>query len=151
MMISSKEQNTTSTEIKIFRPSKQQFKNFNKYIKEIECDTYDLGLLKVIPPNSWTACISGYYDSDKKSSTFVTHPTRQRYVTGNIPGVYELVRFYTKSLSLIDFEIAAQESISPPDGMHEQEFWKHVVSYPHPMYVCFLFLLFSFQNPFFHC
>ncbi|EDV23010.1 uncharacterized protein TRIADDRAFT_27796 [Trichoplax adhaerens] len=122
----------TKSDIMVFRPTEEEFKNFNQYVKFIEeCGAHKIGLAKVIPPSSWKAR-SNYDDIELT----ITAPIMQTILGKN--GMYEQINIQKKTVSLKNFEkMAISDRYKPPKSTDyndlERKYWKNI-TFHSPIY-----------------
>lgn len=57
--------NRSVAEAKVYRPTWDEFKDFNKFMEKVELDgAGDGGIIKVVPPKEWVPRKSGYQIED---------------------------------------------------------------------------------------
>ena len=130
--------NTNVPTIMVFRPTWEEFKDFNAYLKKIESiGAHEGGLAKIIPPKEWVPRKEGYNLEDLLSMTKkITDPIKQ-VVTGN-KGLYQSINIRAKAHSIRDFHKKANDKrYSAPIYEDyedlERKYWKNV-TFVNPIY-----------------
>lgn len=89
----------------VFRPTMEEFRDFNKYVSHIESlGAHNGGLAKIIPPKEWVPRKSGY-DLKKNSDLAkkkIPQPISQ-VVTGN-RGVYQSINVQKRTMTVEEYE-----------------------------------------------
>ncbi|BFY99665.1 hypothetical protein BsWGS_02705 [Bradybaena similaris] len=112
--------------IMVFRPTFEEFKDFNKYIRYIEsCGAHKMGLAKIIPPKEWVPRRNGYGDLD----IMIPAPIEQ-VVTGQ-QGLYTQFNIQKKAMHIKEFEtLANSPRYRTPSHFDyedlERKYWKNV-------------------------
>ncbi|XP_005110555.1 uncharacterized protein LOC101863626 isoform X3 [Aplysia californica] len=112
--------------IMVFRPTYDEFKDFNKYIKYIESQgAHRAGLAKIIPPKEWVPRKSGYDNLD----LMIPAPIEQ-VVTGQ-QGLYTQYNVQKKPMHVKEFEeLANSPRYRTPNHFDfedlERKYWKNV-------------------------
>lgn len=121
--------------IQVFRPTWEEFKDFNKYIQYMESKgAHKAGLAKVIPPPEWVPRKSGY-DLDQLNVT-IPSPICQ-VVTGK-QGLFQQINIQKKAMTVKQFAVMANSAkyCTPRhtgfDDL-ERKYWKNV-TYVAPIY-----------------
>lgn len=121
--------------IQVFRPTWDEFKDFNKYIQHMESKgAHKAGLAKVIPPPEWVPRRSGY-DLDALNVT-IPAPICQ-VVTGK-QGLFQQINIQKKSMTVKQFAVMANSAkyCTPRHSSFddlERKYWKNV-TYVAPIY-----------------
>ncbi|KAM3957691.1 uncharacterized protein ACR2FA_008405 [Aphomia sociella] len=121
--------------IQVFRPTWEEFKDFNKYIQYMESKgAHKAGLAKVIPPPEWVPRKSGY-DLDQLNVT-IPSPICQ-VVTGK-QGLFQQINIQKKSMTVKQFAVLANSAkyCTPRHTSFEdleRKYWKNV-TYVAPIY-----------------
>ena len=121
--------NSNVPEIMVFRPSYEEFKDFNKFMNYIESiGAHKAGLAKIIPPKEWIARKSGYDDLDDLDMK-ITDPIKQQ-IDGT-KGIYQSYNIPQKAVSVKDFhKLAISEQFRPPRFSDyedlERKYWKNL-------------------------
>ncbi|XP_053622971.1 lysine-specific demethylase 4C-like [Plodia interpunctella] len=121
--------------IQVFRPTWEEFKDFNKYIQYMESKgAHKAGLAKVIPPPEWVPRKSGY-DLDQLNVT-IPSPICQ-VVTGK-QGLFQQINIQKKSMTVKQFAVMANSAkyCTPRHSSFddlERKYWKNV-TYVAPIY-----------------
>lgn len=121
--------------IQVFRPTWDEFKDFNKYIQYMESKgAHKAGLAKVIPPPEWVPRKSGY-DLDQLNVT-IPSPICQ-VVTGK-QGLFQQINIQKKSMTVKQFAVMANSAkyCTPRHTSNddlERKYWKNV-TYVAPIY-----------------
>ncbi|KAH9519676.1 hypothetical protein Btru_003298 [Bulinus truncatus] len=112
--------------IMVFRPTFEEFKDFNKYIEYIEsCGAHKMGLAKIIPPKEWVPRKQGYDNID----LMIPAPIEQ-IVTGQ-QGLYTQFNVQKKALHVKEFEeMANSPRYRTPNHFDyedlERKYWKNI-------------------------
>ncbi|XP_059165275.1 mucin-4-like [Physella acuta] len=112
--------------IMVFRPTFEEFKDFNKYIEYIEsCGAHKMGLAKIIPPKEWVPRKKGYDDID----LMIPAPIEQ-IVTGH-QGLYTQFNVQKKAMHVKEFEeLANSKKYRTPSHFDyedlERKYWKNI-------------------------
>lgn len=121
--------------IQVFRPTWEEFKDFNKYIQYMESrGAHKAGLAKVIPPPEWVPRKKGY-DLDELNVT-IPSPICQ-VVTGK-QGLFQQINIQKKSMTVKEFAVMANSAkyCTPRHTNYddlERKYWKNV-TYVAPIY-----------------
>lgn len=121
--------------IQTFRPTWEEFKDFNKYIQYMESrGAHKAGLAKVIPPPEWVPRKSGY-NLDELNVT-IPSPICQ-VVTGK-QGMFQQINIQKKSMNVKQFAVMANSAkyCTPRHSSYEdleRKYWKNV-TYVAPIY-----------------
>lgn len=121
--------------IQVFRPTWEEFKDFNKYIQYMESrGAHKAGLAKVIPPPEWVPRKSGY-NLDELNVT-IPSPICQ-VVTGK-QGLFQQINIQKKSMTVKQFAVLANSAkyCTPRHSSFddlERKYWKNV-TYVAPIY-----------------
>ncbi|CAB3262334.1 unnamed protein product [Arctia plantaginis] len=121
--------------IQVFRPTWEEFKDFNKYIQYMESKgAHKAGLAKVIPPPEWVPRKGGY-DLDQLNVT-IPSPICQ-VVTGK-QGLFQQINIQKKSMTVKQFGVMANSAkyCTPRHSSFddlERKYWKNV-TYVAPIY-----------------
>lgn len=121
--------------IQVFRPTWEEFKDFNKYIQFMESKgAHKAGLAKVIPPPEWVPRKAGY-DLDQLNVT-IPAPICQ-VVTGK-QGLFQQINIQKKAMTVKQFAVLANSAkyCTPRHSSYddlERKYWKNV-SYVSPIY-----------------
>ncbi len=92
--------------VPVFRPTYEEFKDFNKYINYIESQgAHKIGLAKIIPPVEWCPRKSGYSDL---SNIKIKTPISQ--VVEGKEGIYNQYNIQQKPLTIEEFKKLAESS-----------------------------------------
>lgn len=121
-------------QIKTYRPTLEEMKDFSAYIKYIHEDGgHRAGLAKVIPPWDYKARKEGYND-EALFSSYIMEPIEQQ-VNRIQPGIYEQINLQKKKkIKVRDFKRDAETKHSTPlyntpDDL-ERTFWKNIFLNP---------------------
>ncbi|KAL3879511.1 hypothetical protein ACJMK2_031806 [Sinanodonta woodiana] len=120
-------------EIMVFRPTMEEFKDFNKYVLYMESQgAHKAGLAKVIPPAEWIPCRNGYTDID------ITIPDPISQVVSGHQGVYRQYNVESKALTVAQFKkLANSARYRTPKHLDyeelERKYWKNI-TFPNPIY-----------------
>ncbi|XP_028179422.1 probable lysine-specific demethylase 4B [Ostrinia furnacalis] len=121
--------------IQVFRPTWEEFKDFNNYIQYMESKgAHKAGLAKVIPPPEWVPRKSGY-DLDALNVT-IPSPICQ-VVTGK-QGLFQQINIQKKAMTVKQFAVMANSAkyCTPRHSSYddlERKYWKNV-TYVAPIY-----------------
>lgn len=121
--------------IQTFRPTWEEFKDFNKYVQYMESKgAHKAGLAKVIPPPEWVPRKSGY-DLEQLDVT-IPSPICQ-VVTGK-QGLFQQINIQKKSMTVKQFAVMANSAkyCTPKHSSFEdleRKYWKNV-TYVAPIY-----------------
>ncbi|XP_075989028.1 uncharacterized protein LOC142985002 [Anticarsia gemmatalis] len=121
--------------IKVFRPTWEEFKDFNKYIQYMESQgAHKAGLAKVIPPPEWVPRKGGY-DLEQLNVT-IPSPICQ-VVTGK-QGLFQQINIQKKAMTVKQFAVMANSAkyCTPRHSSFddlERKYWKNV-TYVAPIY-----------------
>lgn len=127
--------NTDVPHIMVFRPTWEEFKDFNKYLRHIESiGAHKAGLAKIIPPKEWVPRKEGYKLEDMTMK--ITHPIQQ-VITGN-RGIFQSINVQQKPLTVQEFhQKANSDRYRAPRFCDyedlERKYWKNVTFVP-PIY-----------------
>lgn len=96
--------------IMVFRPTWEEFKDFNKYLAYIESQgAHKAGLAKIIPPKEWVPRRSGYrLDRNKDLADLKIPKPISQVVNGN-RGVFQAFNVQKRTISVRDFEKQAKD------------------------------------------
>jgi len=118
--------------IMVFRPTWEEFKDFNQYVKKIEGQgAHKGGLAKIIPPKEWMPRKNGYNLKTQKDIADMKIPAPIcQVVTGN-RGVFQSINVQKRSMKVKDFEIQAKSDrfITPKFTDYEdleRKYWKNI-------------------------
>ncbi|GBP32713.1 Probable lysine-specific demethylase 4B [Eumeta japonica] len=121
--------------IQTFRPTWEEFKDFNKFIQYMESKgAHKAGLAKVIPPPEWVPRKNGY-DLNEMDIT-IPSPICQ-VVTGK-QGLFQQINIQKKAMTVKQFSILAKSAkyCTPKHSSYEdleRKYWKNV-TYVAPIY-----------------
>ncbi|CAH0730363.1 unnamed protein product, partial [Brenthis ino] len=121
--------------IQVFRPTWDEFKDFNKYVQYMESrGANKAGLAKVIPPPEWVPRKKGY-DLDELNVT-IPSPICQ-VVTGK-QGLFQQINIQKKAMTVKQFAVLANSAkyCTPRHTNYddlERKYWKNV-TYVAPIY-----------------
>lgn len=119
--------------IQVFRPTWEEFKDFNKYIEHIESKgAHKAGICKIIPPKEWVPRKSGYDNLD------ITIPAPIVQEVHGCQGLYTQYNIQKKAIHVKDFEkLANGERFRTPRHFDyeelERKYWKNI-TFVNPMY-----------------
>lgn len=128
--------NTNVPSIMVFRPTWDEFKDFNKYVKYMEsCGANKAGVAKIIPPQEWNPRKSGYNLEDLMHLK-IRDPICQ-VINGN-RGIFQSINVRKRCLTLREFhKKAGSTQYRPPPFVDyedlERKYWKNVTFVP-PIY-----------------
>ncbi|CAH2100635.1 unnamed protein product [Euphydryas editha] len=137
MSVSGDEVSTSNggVSIQVFRPTWDEFKDFNKYVQYMESKgAHKAGLAKVIPPPEWVPRKKGY-DLDELDVT-IPSPICQ-VVTGK-QGLFQQINIQKRSMTVKEFAVLAKSAkyCTPRHTNYddlERKYWKNV-TYVAPIY-----------------
>ena len=122
-------------EVPVFRPSMGEFRDFAKYVEQIESSgaAHRVGLARIIPPSDWQARASGYADIGDMR---IPAPISQR-VQGK-EGVYTQYNIQQRGMRVAEFEACATSAkhATPAHVDHadlERKYWKNL-TFVAPLY-----------------
>ncbi|XP_041989274.1 probable lysine-specific demethylase 4B [Aricia agestis] len=121
--------------IQVFRPTWEEFKDFNKYIQYMESKgAHKAGLAKVIPPPEWIPRKSGYNLDDLN----ITIPSPICQVVTGKQGLFQQINIQKKSMTVKQFAVMANSAkyCTPKHTNYEdleRKYWKNV-TYVAPIY-----------------
>lgn len=119
--------------IQVFRPTWEEFKDFNKYIEYIESKgAHKAGICKIIPPPEWVPRKSGYDNLD------IVIPAPIVQEVHGCQGLYTQYNIQKKAIHVKDFEkLANGERFRTPRHFDyeelERKYWKNI-TFVNPMY-----------------
>ena len=130
--------NSNAPTIMVFRPTWEEFKDFNAYLAKIESiGAHEGGLAKIIPPKEWVPRKKGYnledlFDENKRIADPIT-----QVVTGT-KGLYQSINVKSKAISVREFyKKACKREYSTPIHTDfedlERKYWKNV-TFVNPLY-----------------
>ncbi|GLH09727.1 Probable lysine-specific demethylase 4B [Gryllus bimaculatus] len=121
--------------IMVFRPTYEEFKDFNEYILHIESmGAHKAGLAKIIPPPEWVPRQKGYDIDDIN----ITIPTPIRQVVDGKAGLYTQINVQRKAMTVKEYQkLADSDRHRTPkhtdyDSL-ERTYWKQIM-YGSPIY-----------------
>jgi jumonji domain-containing protein 2 len=123
--------NANQTKVPVFRPTIDEFKNFNKYIEYIESQqAHKIGLAKIVPPKEWCPRKKGYTNLEDIQ---IKTPISQR-VEGK-EGIYTQYNIQQRSMTVGEFEELAKSSkyATPAHKSYddlERKYWKNLTFIP---------------------
>lgn len=121
--------------IQVFRPTWDEFKDFNKYIQYMESKgAHKAGLAKVIPPPEWVPRKSGY----SLDQLDVTIPAPICQVVTGKQGLFQQINIQKKAMTVKQFAVLANSAkyCTPRHTSNEdleRKYWKNV-TYVAPIY-----------------
>lgn len=127
-------QSCHQTQVPVFYPTFDEFKDFGKYILHIESQgAHKIGLAKIIPPVEWIPRKNGYDDLDDTTQIKIKTPISQS-VEGK-EGLYAQYNIQHKSMKIMEFENLAKSSkyTTPPHKDFEElerKYWKNLTFIP---------------------
>ncbi|XP_065352046.1 lysine-specific demethylase 4C-like isoform X2 [Cloeon dipterum] len=118
-------------EIMTFRPSYEQFKDFNQFVRFMESQGAHLaGLAKVIPPPEWKPR-SGTYDMSEIGDIKIPAPIAQ--IVNGMGGTYQQINLQKKAMTVREYKDLAESvkycKYRPPLGDNaevERAYWKNL-------------------------
>jgi len=117
--------------IMVFRPTWEEFKDFNKYLQKIEdLGAHKAGLAKIIPPKEWIPRRSGYNLRTEKDLANMKIPSPIcQVVTGN-RGIYQSINVQKKSMTVKEYVDHVKKGNEPPKYSTyeelERKYWKNI-------------------------
>ena len=128
--------NTNVPTIMVFRPTWEEFKDFNKYMEYIESiGAHKAGLAKIIPPKEWVPRRKGY-DLQDLMSFKIPDPISQM-MDGN-KGVFQSFNVRKRAMTVKEYHTKANSNQyrTPPFQDYEdleRRYWKNV-TFVDPIY-----------------
>lgn len=122
--------------IMVFRPTWEEFKDFNKYILYMESlGAHEAGLAKIVPPPEWKPRAKGY-ETDDINDIVIPSPICQ-VVTGK-QGIYQQLNIQKKSMTVRELKALAETERhrTPPHFDYDEldrKYWKNI-TYGSPIY-----------------
>lgn len=124
-------------QIMVFRPTWEEFQDFNSYILHMEkLGAHEAGLAKIIPPPEWEPCPNGYNFSSIGEME-IPSPISQMFQGKQ--GVYQILNILKKPMKVKDYKkLAYSPTYASPlpnndsDLLHRR-FWQSFVQTP-PIY-----------------
>ncbi|KAL0277556.1 UNVERIFIED_CONTAM: hypothetical protein PYX00_004798 [Menopon gallinae] len=122
--------------IMVFRPTYDQFKDFNKFIEYMESQgAHKAGLAKVVPPPEWVPRKSKYDISD--IGDFIIPAPICQVVTGK-QGLYQQINIQQKQMTIREYKQMAENAVyrTPKHFDYEdleRKYWKNITYNP-PIY-----------------
>jgi len=91
--------------IKVFRPTWEEFKDFNKYLAHIESiGAHRGGLAKIIPPKEWIPRKSGYNLKTERKLAKMKIPRPICQVVNGNRGVFQSINIQKKKMTVEEYE-----------------------------------------------
>ncbi|XP_018336496.1 uncharacterized protein LOC108744991 [Agrilus planipennis] len=121
--------------IMVFRPTWDEFKDFNNYVQFMESKgAHKAGLAKVIPPPEWVPRKSGY----KVEDLSITIPAPICQVVTGKQGLYQQINIQKKAMTVKQYrDLANSERYQTPKHFDyedlERKYWKNI-TYVAPIY-----------------
>lgn len=122
--------------IQVFRPTWEEFKDFNNYIIQIEkSGAHKAGLAKIVPPPEWKPRADGY-DMSVIGEIEIPAPISQ--VVQGKQGVYQVFNIQKNSMKVKDFMRLANSAkhVTPSHFDYQdldRKYWRNI-SYCPPIY-----------------
>lgn len=119
--------------IMVFKPTWEEFKDFNNYVKFMESQgAHKAGLAKIIPPKEWVPRRGGYDDVD------ITIPAPISQMVTGAQGLFQQYNIQKKPLTIKEFEnLANSERYRTPFHRDyeelERKYWKNI-TFSQPIY-----------------
>jgi len=118
--------------IQVFRPTWEEFKDFNKYLVKIEATgAHRAGLAKIIPPKEWIARRTGYNlrTNQDLAQKKIPKPICQ-VVTGN-RGVYQSINVQKRTMTVEEYQKHSQNDRYKTPSFNdfeelERKYWKNI-------------------------
>lgn len=129
--------NTNVPTIMVFRPTWEEFKDFNKYMRYIESvGAHKAGLAKVIPPKEWVPRKAGY-DIDTIGETLKIPDPIQQVIDGQ-KGVFRSINVKKRGMNVKDYRNKANNNeFRTPRYVDyedlERRYWKNL-TFVNPIY-----------------
>lgn len=123
-------------QIPVFRPTWEEFKDFNQYIIHIEkSGAHKAGLAKIIPPPEWKPRAAGY---DMKVIGEMEIPAPISQVVQGKQGVYQLYNIQKGHMKVKELKKMAESTryTTPPHFDYEdldRKYWRNISYFP-PIY-----------------
>merc|ERR1712147_531804 len=123
----------------VFRPTRQEFKDFNKYLAHIESlGAHKAGLAKIIPPKEWVPRKSGYKLSENRDIAELRIPQPISQVVNGNRGVFQSFNVQRRCISVQDYEKhSLDERYATPKFTDfedlERKYWKNI-TFVAPLY-----------------
>lgn len=123
--------NDSSSQVPLFRPTFEEFKDFKKYINYIESQgAHKIGLARIIPPPEWCPRKSGYSNLENIK---IKTPISQ--VVEGKEGIYTQYNIQQKPLNINEFKHLAESPRykTPPHSDAkdlERKYWKNLTFVP---------------------
>uniref|UniRef100_T1ITK4 [histone H3]-trimethyl-L-lysine(9) demethylase n=1 Tax=Strigamia maritima TaxID=126957 RepID=T1ITK4_STRMM len=124
---------TNVPKIMVFRPTYDEFKDFNKYMQHVESvGAHKAGLAKIIPPKEWVPHRGGYDDIDM----IIPAPIKQ--IVNGRQGLFQQYNMQQKAVTVKEFKKLADSTTycTPAHCDYdelERKYWKNI-TYAAPMY-----------------
>ena len=124
-----------------FRPTLEEFKDFNKYMHYIESKgAHKAGVAKIIVPPEWVPRKEGYANIDDFNFT-VQRPVKQHYNPVGSKGSYQSKGIVKQPMLLSEYRklVNSKPYKTPSHTSYEdleQKFWKTLSLDPPPVYGC---------------
>lgn len=121
--------------IQVFRPTWEEFRDFNKYVQFMESKgAHKAGLAKVIPPPEWVPRQRGYNLEDLN----ITIPSPICQVVTGKQGLFQQINIQKKAMTVKQFAVMANSAkyCTPRHSSYEdleRKYWKNV-TYVAPIY-----------------
>jgi len=125
--------------VMVFRPTWQEFKDFNKYLAHIESlGAHKAGLAKIIPPKEWVPRKSGYKLSENRDIAELRIPQPISQVVNGNRGVFQSFNVQKRCISVQDYEKhSLDERYATPKFTDfedlERKYWKNI-TFVAPLY-----------------
>lgn len=122
MSLRSKRSDPPLPQVPVFRPTIEEFKDFQKYVESIYPQIEHIGLARIIPPKEWKA-IKQLHNTDRDytsiydelfdfSSIEIPHPIVQNVEKSSRHGCYQLLLLENRPTSVRQFQKMASKSIN---------------------------------------
>jgi len=118
--------------IMVFRPTWEEFKDFNKYMAYVESiGAHKGGLAKIIPPKEWIARKSGYNLKTERKLAKMKIPRPICQVVNGNRGVYQSINVQKRTMTVEDYEKHSKsDRYTTPKFVDfedlERKYWKNI-------------------------
>jgi len=125
--------------VMVFRPTWEEFKDFNKYLAHIESlGAHKAGLAKIIPPKEWVPRKSGYKLKENRDIAELRIPQPISQVVNGNRGVFQSFNVQKRCVSVQDYEKhSMDERYATPKFTDfedlERKYWKNI-TFVAPLY-----------------
>jgi hypothetical protein len=118
--------------IMVFRPTWEEFKDFNKYLQKIEAEgAHRAGLAKIIPPKEWVPRKAGYNLKRDKNLQEMKIPNPICQVVNGNRGIFQSINVQKKTMTVKEYyEHTKTDGYGPPKYNDyeelERKYWKNI-------------------------